>query len=198
MPREVFRRAYEIVSRCSHLIVDNILDIGQRSQLVRVVDRSPMAVVNRVEQPRMALPTFVSFPMSHAYREGGPRLVWDICLQRLVEPNADEKEHVMGFPTKVTSVPSISEVSCQQVLGQAMDLNCLTWFVSLGMAEQHWVKTTSVVVTPLVSSLPTVMVEALTRGEESCTFHPWSTWDVLGEHVEVVAHVVGGVCCSIG
>jgi len=41
-----------------------------------------------------------------------------------------------------------------------------------------------------------VMVEASIGGEESCTFHPWSTWDVLGEHVEVVAHAVGGVCCS--
>jgi hypothetical protein len=42
-----------------------------------------------------------------------------------------------------------------------------------------------------VSSLPTVMVEASGRGEENCTFHPWSTWDVLGEHVEVVPHAVG-------
>ncbi len=49
-----------------------------------------------------------------------------------------------------------------------------------------------------MSSLPTVTVEALARGEESCTSHPWSTWDVLGEHVEVVAHVVGRVCCSSG
>jgi hypothetical protein len=43
-----------------------------------------------------------------------------------------------------------------------------------------------------------VTVEASARGEESCTFHPWSTWDVLGEHVEVVAHDVEGVCCSNG
>jgi hypothetical protein len=41
-------------------------------------------------------------------------------------------------------------------------------------------------------------VEASTRGEDNCTFHPSSTWDVLGEHVEVVAHVVGGVCCYSG
>jgi hypothetical protein len=40
-------------------------------------------------------------------------------------------------------------------------------------------------------------VEASTGGEENCTFHPWRTWDVLGEHVEVVAHV-GGVYCSNG
>ncbi len=74
----------------------------------------------------MALPTFVSFPTSHAYREGGPGLVWDTCSQWLVEPNADERECVMGFPIGVTSILFIFEASCQQVLGQAMDLNCLT------------------------------------------------------------------------
>jgi hypothetical protein len=79
-----------------------------------------------------------------------------------------------------------------------MDLNCLTWIVSLVMVEQRQFKATSIVVTPLVNSLPTVMIEASVGGEESYTFHPWSTWDVLGEHVEVVAHVVGRVCCSSG
>jgi hypothetical protein len=81
----------------------------------------------------------------------------------------------------VTSVPSISEASRQQVLGQAMDLNYLTWIVSLGMVEQRQLRATSVIVTPLVNSLPTMTVEASTGGEESCTFHPSSTWDVLGE-----------------
>ncbi len=112
--------------------------------------------------------------------------------------NADEKERAMGFPTRVTSVPSISEASHQQVLGQAMDLNCLTRIVSLGMVKQCRLRTTSVIITPLVSSLPTVTIKALNGDEKSCTFHPWSTWDVLGEHVEVVAHAIGGVCCSNG
>jgi hypothetical protein len=93
-----------------------------------------------------------------------------------VEPNINERERAMGFLTGVTSVPSIFEVSRRQVLGEAMDLNCLTWIVSLGMAEQHQLKATFVVVTHLVSSLPIVTVEASIRGEESCTFHPWSTW----------------------
>jgi hypothetical protein len=79
-----------------------------------------------------------------------------------------------------------------------MDLNCLIWIVSLGMTEQRWLIATFVVVTPLMSSLSTVMVEASTWGEESYTFHPWSTWDVLGEHVKVMAHAIGGVCCSNG
>jgi hypothetical protein len=89
-----------------------------------------------------------------------------------MEPNADERVCAMGFLIGVTSIPSISEASRQQVLGQAMDLNYLTWIISLGMAEQRRLRATSVVITPLVSSLPTVTVEASARGEESCTFHP--------------------------
>ncbi len=81
--------------------------------MVRVNDKSPMVVVNRAGQPRMVLPTFVSFPASHAYWEGGPGLVWDTCSQQLVEPNADERERAMGFLTKVTSIPYIFEASCQ-------------------------------------------------------------------------------------
>ncbi len=111
MPREVLRWAYEIMPRSSHPIVDSILDIGQCYQVVKVADRSPMVVVNRMGQPRMALPTFVNFPMSHAYREGGLGLVWDTCLQQLVEPNVDERERAMGFPIGVTSVLSIFEAS---------------------------------------------------------------------------------------
>jgi hypothetical protein len=97
--REVLKRAYETVPQSFHLIVDSILDIGQHFQVVRVADRSPMVVVNRIGQPRMALPTFVNFPTSHAYREGGPKLVWDTCSQWLVDPNVDVKERAMGFPT---------------------------------------------------------------------------------------------------
>lgn len=146
----------------------------------------------------MALPTFVSYPSSHAYREGGPGLVWDTHVQQLVEPNADERERAMGFPTSVTSVPSLSEASRRQVLGQAMDLNCLSWIVSLGMAEQRRLRSTHVVVTPLVSLLPIGTYEASAGGEERSTQHPWSTWDVMGEHIEVAAHAVGGVCCLDG
>src|SRR5450759_3272689 len=99
----------------------------------------------------------------------------------------------MGFATGVTAVPSISEASRRQVLGQAMDLNCLTWVISLGMAEQRRLRATSVVLRPLVSSLPTGTVEALAGGEESSIAHTWSTWDMMGEHVVFVAHAVGGV-----
>ncbi len=29
--------------------------------------------------------------------EGGSRLVWDTCVQQLVEPNVDKRERAMGF-----------------------------------------------------------------------------------------------------
>ncbi len=64
-----------------------------------------------------------------------------------MEPNVDERERAMGFPTRVTLVPSIYEASCRHVLGQAMDLNCLTWIVSLGMAEQRRLRATFIVAT---------------------------------------------------
>jgi hypothetical protein len=105
------------MSRSYHLIVDSILDIGRHFQVLKVTDKSPMAMVNQVGQPRITLPTFVSFPVSHAYREGGLRLVRDTCSQWLVEPNADERKRAMGFPTGVTLVPSIFEASRRQVLG---------------------------------------------------------------------------------
>ncbi|OAE30300.1 hypothetical protein AXG93_3964s1130 [Marchantia polymorpha subsp. ruderalis] len=77
LPREILRHAYDSVQRDPTLTVDSILDVFRHSQVVRVADRSPMALVNRVGQPRMALPTFVSYPASHAYRDGGPGLLWD-------------------------------------------------------------------------------------------------------------------------
>jgi hypothetical protein len=39
LSREVLKRAYETMPRSSHLIMDSILDIGRRSQVVRVADR---------------------------------------------------------------------------------------------------------------------------------------------------------------
>ncbi|KAG6558052.1 hypothetical protein Mapa_000232 [Marchantia paleacea] len=126
LPRDVLLRAYDGVK--------SILDVDRHSQSVFYADRSPMAVVNLVGQPRAALPTLLSYPASHAYKEGGPRLAWDSHLQRLVEPNAEERKRAMGFCTSTKAVPTLSEASRRQVLGQAMDLNCLTWIVSLGLA----------------------------------------------------------------
>ncbi|CAM6104218.1 unnamed protein product [Calypogeia fissa] len=154
-----------------------------------------MAQVNRVGEPRAALPTLLSAPASYAYRDGRPGLVWDTQVQQLVEPNADERERAMGFTTGVTAVPSISEASRRQVLGQVMDLNCLTWIVSLGMAQQRRLRTAHVIARPLVSVLPSGMSEAPAGGEEAVVQHPWRTWNISKEREELAAHASGGVFC---
>lgn len=187
MSPALLKRAFDGVQRPAHLTVDSILDTGRQSQRVRHDDRLPLAVVNRVGQPRAALPTLLSFPGSHAFRDGGPGLLWDSQLQQLVEPNADERERAMGFITGTTAVPSLSEASRRQVLGQAMDLNCLTWIISLAMAEQRRVRSTL----PFMISLPTETVQAASGGEQvrttRCRPHPWHTWEVLEVQKELTA-----------
>ena len=148
MPFEVLRRAFHQIPRPEGLTVDAILDQGRHSQAVRRADRPPLVVVNQVGAPRAALPTLVSHPASYAYRDGGPGLVWDEALGQLVEPSSRERERAMGFPTDTTAVASLSEESRRRVLGQAMDLSCLTWIVSLCLAEQQRLRTS------LVTSLP--------------------------------------------
>jgi hypothetical protein len=53
----------------------------------------------------------------------------------MVEPNVNERERAMGFPTGTTNVPGLSEHQRRVLLGQAMDVNCLIWIVSLVVAE---------------------------------------------------------------
>lgn len=47
-----------------------------------------------------------------------------------------EREQAMEFCTGTTMTSSVSEASRRQVLDQAMDLNYLTWIVSMGLAKQ--------------------------------------------------------------
>ncbi|CAM6104272.1 unnamed protein product [Calypogeia fissa] len=164
LPPEVLKVAYSHVVRPIGLTVDSILDAGRRSQAVGRDDAPPLAVVNKIGFPRAALPTLLSFPGSHAYRSGGSNLVWDERLQQLVEPNVDEQERAMGFVTGTTTVPEFSEATRRQLLGQVMDLNCLTWVVALGLAEQWRMRTTLVASYPLVSLQPTEMVQAAAGG----------------------------------
>jgi hypothetical protein len=91
----------------------------------------------------------------------------------------------MGFPTGTTNMSGISELQQWYLLGQARDLNFLTWVVSLVVAEQkrlassltrhmkfyelrstmeppHFVKTTSKVI----------------GGKWASTAHPWNMWRI--------------------
>jgi hypothetical protein len=56
----------------------------------------------------------------------------------MVKPNADVREKAMGFPTGTINVFGILEQQWRFLLGQAMNLNYLTWIVSLVVAKQEW------------------------------------------------------------
>jgi hypothetical protein len=72
--------------------VDDILNLRCHSCVVRHDDQPPLDVVNRVGPPRTTLPSFLNFPHSHAFSNGGPRMIWDSHSFNMEEPDADEKE----------------------------------------------------------------------------------------------------------
>jgi hypothetical protein len=103
----------------------------------------------------------------------------------MVESNEDERERAMGFPTSTTNVHGISEQQRRFLLGQAMDLNCLTWIVSLVVAEQRRLTSTligymgfyelrSAMEPPHLVTRPRKVV----GGERASIAHPWNLWGV--------------------
>ena len=94
-------------------------------------DELPLALVNKVEAPRGALPTFVTYPGSYAFRTRGPGMVWDSSSQTHEEPNADEQEFAMGFLTGTTVAHGLTKGQRHFLLGQAMDLNTLVWCIGI-------------------------------------------------------------------
>jgi hypothetical protein len=103
----------------------------------------------------------------------------------MVEPNADERERAMGFPTGTTNVHGMSEQQRRFLLDQTMDLNCLTWVVSLVVAEQRRLASTlirhmgfyelrSAMEPPHLVTRPSKVV----GGERASIVHPWNLWGV--------------------
>ena len=73
---------------------------------------------------------------SYAFRKKGerpgPGMVWDEKLREWTEPTALERERAMGFPAGGTAAPGLTDRQRCKLLGNAMDLNVLTWLVMMG------------------------------------------------------------------
>jgi hypothetical protein len=96
-------------TRRPDVYVSDILDPHRTPRHIYHDDQAPLAVVNRKIQPRRAFPTLVSFACLYVFKDNGPGLIWDSITQEMVEPNADERERAMGFPTGTTKVHGIPE-----------------------------------------------------------------------------------------
>jgi site-specific DNA-cytosine methylase len=137
VPSHVLSGALARIPRPVNRKVDDILDDHRVSLAVFKDDTIPLALINKVGIPRGALPTFVTYPQSFAFRSRGPSMVWDSRSQTHDEPTADERERAMGFPTGTTAAHGLQEGQRRFLLGQAMDLNTMVWIIGICLAAQQ-------------------------------------------------------------
>lgn len=87
------------------LITDTILDTWHMSQVMWHHDWPIFAIVNKMEQPWVALPIIVNFQSSHLFfRDDGFCMIWDSKHYCGVKPNVDKQKHVMGFHIGITHI----------------------------------------------------------------------------------------------
>ena len=202
IPTEVLQAAYKHTLRPPNLLVQDILDPNRQPRQVRWDDKSPYALVNRLGEPREAFPTFLSFARSYAFCGDGPGTLVDTSTTDYTtdEPNADERERAMGFATGTTQVPRtpISEMQRRALLGQAMDLNCVTWLLAIAIAEQRHVDAQY---EPVLShyALPLAWSSYLTSGTNVKIAggvrpmkHPWHSWEKDYRHSHQRAKQIAG------
>jgi hypothetical protein len=92
-PPKVIQQAYVFIPRSPTCLVDDILDRRHHSCMVRHNDQPHLAMVNTVGLPQTTLPTFLSFPHFHAFRNGGLRMIWDSHSSSMEEPNVKGTGH---------------------------------------------------------------------------------------------------------
>ena len=106
VPSIVLQVAYDETQQPLHLFAQDILNPQQYPRDVRWNDKPPYAVVNIVDEPRRAFPTFVSFSKSYAFCGNGPGTILDIGGIKYVteERNANEWKWAIGFLTSTTQL----------------------------------------------------------------------------------------------
>jgi transposase InsO family protein len=132
--------------------VQSVLDEGRSAPLAQYPQRSPWYRCNTVKHaPLEALPTLVAYAGSRAYRMYGDdpakgmlrvaavKLHAGVTIpEHFAEPNADERERIMGYATGCTAAPGVSEESRHELTGKAMDRHAVTRLVSVYNAlSQH-------------------------------------------------------------
>ncbi len=82
--------------------------------------------------PHIALPKITCHLNSPAFRtqRGIPGTGLLDYKDKLPEPSPTIKEHLMGFHQGATAAPGLSENDRCQILGQAPDINILTWLIT--------------------------------------------------------------------
>jgi transposase InsO family protein len=122
-------------------LLELVLNKWQRSPGILATDlldpgRTPLSLGRRQQGPPMypcnsnpaqveALPTLVSYPQSNNFREKHAGVLFDSNNSTYTEPNADERERLLGYDTGTTAAPGLTEAERFRLTGQCMDANTL-------------------------------------------------------------------------
>jgi len=144
--------------RDPNLQVSHILDDQSSYQPVIRQEKPLWFPTNIIGKPRSVWPTFVSFPIAHAFQGDGPGLVYCHASATWDEPSPKEKERAMGFQIDITSHTKVTKLEHNALLGKGMDLNSLTWLLVTCVLFQMY-------------TTPTLIQSACSFGDVT-TWHP--------------------------
>jgi hypothetical protein len=143
MPPRILQLLVDSFERPAGLTVQQILDPDHRARLsVRTETGRDSAqfpgyyLCNRLGQELLALPTFVSYHGSNAYRSLDRNGLLVRSDGGYEEPRADERERAMGMQTGATAAPGVSEDERREALGRTLDLNAVTALFALASSWQ--------------------------------------------------------------
>jgi len=101
--------------------VASVLDPGRVPQAARRRESPPQHPCNTPGQPMRVLPTLVAKPASRAFRDGAPGMVVVQSTGELCEPNPEERERILGYPTGSTAAPRVTALQRHEITGRCMD-----------------------------------------------------------------------------
>ena len=111
---------------------DSLLGPNRYSLPVVREERTNSGVhVNVVGHDRIVFPTLMSYPGSRAFRAGKSGSIWDGNTLAHSEPNAEERERILGLDESSTASPNLTDRDRRQLLGQSMDLRALESILTL-------------------------------------------------------------------
>ena len=95
-------------------------------------DSPPFAMHNKAGGVRLVMPTIVSYLESNAFRSKpcgapGEGQVYNIITETWEEPDAEEKESLLGFMRGDTAAPGVTEDQRAIRLGRALDGHTMRW-----------------------------------------------------------------------
>ena len=95
-------------------------------------DSPPFAMHNQKGGVRLVMPTIVSYLESNAFRRKdngapGEGQLFNITTKLWEEPDAEEKELLLGYQRGETATPGITEDQRAIRLGRALDGNTMRW-----------------------------------------------------------------------